>query len=199
MFEEAREPRGTSCFCSGAISSGIRGTLFRQTMFAEFELEIHEMAERGEVLTGERLSEVYLRLLRFYHGHDAGVVHIADEYAMEWAVIPHHVLRLLRLSVLHGYCRRVRPGPLPSSIDNPERWSVTLGFLQRRWIEIPARDSARRRESIWNRPRRTMTPSRRSATGWINSRNGWPRRVQMIRSLDSPTRRRVQAARVPPS
>jgi oligoendopeptidase F len=40
-------------------------------------------------LTGERLSEVYLRLLRFYHGHDEGVVRIADEYAVEWAVIPH--------------------------------------------------------------------------------------------------------------
>ena len=88
MFEQA-ESREERLFLLGSYLDGIRGTLFRQTMFAEFELEIHEMAERGEVLTGERLSEVYLRLLRFYHGHDDGVVHVADEYAMEWAVIPH--------------------------------------------------------------------------------------------------------------
>jgi oligoendopeptidase F len=58
-------------------------------MFAEFELEIHERAERGEALTGERLSEIYLRLLHLYHGHDEGVVRIDDEYAIEWAAIPH--------------------------------------------------------------------------------------------------------------
>jgi oligoendopeptidase F len=58
-------------------------------MFAEFELEIHEIAERDEVLTGERLNELYLRLLRSYHGHDEGVVQIADEYAVEWACVPH--------------------------------------------------------------------------------------------------------------
>lgn len=68
---------------------GLRGTLFRQAMFAEFELEIHERVDRGEVLTGEILSEIYLGLLRAYHAHDEGVVHIADEYGVEWASIPH--------------------------------------------------------------------------------------------------------------
>jgi oligoendopeptidase F len=73
----------------GSYLDGIRGTLFRQTMFAEFELEIHERAERGEVLTGEKLDEIYLRLLRQYHGHEAGVVHVAEDYAVEWAAVPH--------------------------------------------------------------------------------------------------------------
>jgi oligoendopeptidase F len=76
-------------FLLGSQLDGIRGTLFRQTMFAEFELEIHERAERGEVLTGERLSQLYLELLRDYHGHEQGVVHVADDYAVEWASIPH--------------------------------------------------------------------------------------------------------------
>ena len=67
----------------------LRGTLFRQAMFAEFELEIHERTERGEALTGERLDEIYLGLLRDYHGHGAGVANVADEYAIEWASIPH--------------------------------------------------------------------------------------------------------------
>ena len=76
-------------FILGSYLDGIRGTLFRQTMFAEFELEIHQRAERSEVLTGEKLEEIYLQLLREYHGHDQGLCHIADEYAVEWAAIPH--------------------------------------------------------------------------------------------------------------
>ena len=35
------------------------------------------------------LEQIYLRLLREYHGHDQGICHIADEYAVEWAAIPH--------------------------------------------------------------------------------------------------------------
>jgi oligoendopeptidase F len=68
---------------------GLRGTLFRQAMFAEFELEIHERAARGEALTGERLDELYLALLRDYHGHDDGVMNVDEAFAIEWAAIPH--------------------------------------------------------------------------------------------------------------
>jgi oligoendopeptidase F len=67
----------------------MRTTLFRQTLFAEFELRMHESVERGEPLTGESLSKLYLELLRKYYGHDQGVVKIADAYAAEWAYIPH--------------------------------------------------------------------------------------------------------------
>jgi len=67
----------------------MRLTLFRQTLFAEFELRIHESVERGEPLTGDSLSKLYLDLLRKYYGHDQGVVKIADAYGAEWAFIPH--------------------------------------------------------------------------------------------------------------
>jgi oligoendopeptidase F len=66
-----------------------RGTFFRQTMFAEFEAQIHSAAENGEPLTGERLTEMYLALLRAYHGADDGVTAIDPAYAREWAYIPH--------------------------------------------------------------------------------------------------------------
>lgn len=66
-----------------------RGTFFRQTMFGEFEAQIHAAAEAGEPLTGERLSEMYLALLRAYHGADEGVMAIDEDYALEWAYIPH--------------------------------------------------------------------------------------------------------------
>ncbi len=73
----------------GTALEGLRTTYFRQTMFAEFELKIHELVEKGEALSGKRLSQIYLDLLRKYHGHDKGVMNIEDEYAIEWAYIPH--------------------------------------------------------------------------------------------------------------
>lgn len=68
---------------------GIKGTVFRQTQFAEFELRMHEMAERGEPLTGDAFTKLYGEILKEYYGHDKGVCHIDDLYAVEWAYIPH--------------------------------------------------------------------------------------------------------------
>jgi oligoendopeptidase F len=63
-----------------------RGTLFRQTMFAEFEKIIHEKAENGEALTSYFLKEAYHELNTAYHGE--GMV-VDAEIDMEWARIPH--------------------------------------------------------------------------------------------------------------
>lgn len=73
----------------GYALESLRGTLFRQTMFAEFELAIHQAAENGEPLTGPKFSEIYGGLLKRYHGHDQGVLTIDDAYTKEWAYIPH--------------------------------------------------------------------------------------------------------------
>lgn len=73
----------------GSFLDNLRQTLFRQTLFAEFELKIHEMAERGESLTGDNLNQLYLGLVREYYGHDKGVCLVDDLYAVEWAYIPH--------------------------------------------------------------------------------------------------------------
>lgn len=62
-----------------------RTTCFRQTMFAEFELKAHRMAENGEPLTVESLSRVYRELNELYY---AGVV-VDDDIASEWMRIPH--------------------------------------------------------------------------------------------------------------
>jgi oligoendopeptidase F len=67
----------------------LRATFFRQAMFAEFELKSHEAVERGEPLTGQKLSAMYLDLLRQYHGDAEGVMKIDDLYGVEWAYIPH--------------------------------------------------------------------------------------------------------------
>jgi oligoendopeptidase F len=63
-----------------------RGTFFRQTMFAEFELIVHDRAQAGEGLSGEKFSEIYLDLLRRYHGPGFG---LDPSYGHEWAMIPH--------------------------------------------------------------------------------------------------------------
>jgi oligoendopeptidase F len=76
-------------FLLGTYLDGMRATMFRQTMFAEFELAIHEEAEADRPLTGDRFSAIYLDLLRRYHGHEQGVMEIPDHYAIEWAGIPH--------------------------------------------------------------------------------------------------------------
>ncbi|MCJ7777320.1 MAG: oligoendopeptidase F family protein, partial [Sedimentisphaerales bacterium] len=68
---------------------GIKNTVFRQTQFAEFELRIHEKAERGEPLTGDILSQLYGDILKKYYGHDKGICHIDDLYTVEWAYVPH--------------------------------------------------------------------------------------------------------------
>ena len=68
---------------------GVRTTVFRQTQFAEFELAIHEKAEKGEPLTGKVLNELYGDILRRYYGADKGVCQIDKLYSVEWAYIPH--------------------------------------------------------------------------------------------------------------
>ena len=73
----------------GNYLEGIKGTVFRQTQFAEFERALHAMGERGEALTGESISAVYIGITRRYYGHDQGVCHVADVIAHEWSFIPH--------------------------------------------------------------------------------------------------------------
>ena len=63
-----------------------RTTLFRQTQFAEFEAVAHEMAERGEPLTEQSLSQLYFDLNRKYYGRSCTY---DDQIRYEWARIPH--------------------------------------------------------------------------------------------------------------
>ena len=73
----------------GSALEGLRGTFFRQAMFAEFELRIHEEVEKGGALSGEKLTQLYGELLRRYHGEAQGVLKVDDLVTVEWAYIPH--------------------------------------------------------------------------------------------------------------
>ncbi|WP_062352027.1 oligoendopeptidase F [Bacillus kwashiorkori] len=65
---------------------GFRGTVFRQTMFAEFEHEIHKRAQNGEALTAELFTKLYYDLNKKYFGDD---IVVDEEIGLEWARIPH--------------------------------------------------------------------------------------------------------------
>jgi oligoendopeptidase F len=66
---------------------GFRGTVFRQTMFAEFEHHIHQMGQNGEALTAESLTQKYYDLNKKYFGEEN--LAIDEEIGLEWSRIPH--------------------------------------------------------------------------------------------------------------
>jgi oligoendopeptidase F len=73
----------------GNYLEGIKGTVFRQTQFAEFELRMHELAQKGQPVTGDALAKLYLDITKRYYGHDLGVTVVDDYIANEWSYVPH--------------------------------------------------------------------------------------------------------------
>lgn len=88
MLKHTRD-KATRLSLLGNYLEGIKGTVFRQTQFAEFELRMHEMVEKGQPLTGDALSKLYSDIVKKYYGHDQGVCIVDDYVANEWAFIPH--------------------------------------------------------------------------------------------------------------
>ena len=77
-----------------------KGTLYRQTMFAEFELNIGKMVQEGKTLTPDVLCNEYRRLNEMYYGPDMVV---DDEIAVEWARIPHFYFNYYVFQYATGY------------------------------------------------------------------------------------------------
>jgi oligoendopeptidase F len=73
----------------GNYLENIKGTVFRQTQFAEFELRMHEQAQQGKPITGDALAKLYMEITKKYYGHDQGVCVVDDYVAHEWSYIPH--------------------------------------------------------------------------------------------------------------
>lgn len=88
MLKQAKSAEEKLAFLNEALDR-IRGTYFRQTMFAEFLLNAHTLVEKGEPVTGERYTQIYCDLLRRYHGAAKGVMKVDPAYCVEWAYIPH--------------------------------------------------------------------------------------------------------------
>ena len=81
-----------------------RTTLYRQTMFAEFELEVNRMTERGEGLTADALCAIYRKLNADYFGPD---IVLDDEISLEWARIPHFYYNYYVYQYSTGYAAAI--------------------------------------------------------------------------------------------
>ena len=86
LLMQRREKKEEKLFLINEKIEDIRATFFRQAMFAEFELKMHELVEAGTPLTPDLLSEIFFQLNQDYFGPDAT---IDPEIAIEWARIPH--------------------------------------------------------------------------------------------------------------
>lgn len=80
------EDKETKAYLINHFLEQFKGTLYRQTMFAEFEKITHSMVEKGETLTSDELCKIYYDLNKFYFGDD---IVLDEEIALEWARIPH--------------------------------------------------------------------------------------------------------------
>lgn len=78
-----------------------RGTVFRQTMFAEFELKIHQLAQNGESLTARQMDEIYYQLNLDYFGPQ---VDVDQRISKEWMRIPHFYRAYYVYKYATGFC-----------------------------------------------------------------------------------------------
>jgi len=86
MMLERAKTKEDKLFYLGTIMENYRGTFFRQSMFAEFQLAVSDLANKGEGLSGEKMSALYLDLLKRYHGPK---VKMETDYGSEWSAVPH--------------------------------------------------------------------------------------------------------------
>jgi oligoendopeptidase F len=112
-------------FLLGQLVESIRTTVYRQSLFASFELSVHTAVEAGTPITAELLRETYAGLVRRYYG-DA--LTLGPNDGMEWAYVPHFYYKFYVYSYAMGLCsgialsERVRAG-------SPEARDAYLGML----------------------------------------------------------------------
>jgi len=81
----------------------IKGTVFTQSLFAEFEDAVYKRVEKGETLTADYLTDEYFSLFNYYYGGDSGVMKIEKKHAMSWAYIPHFYYHYYVYQYVVGY------------------------------------------------------------------------------------------------
>jgi len=100
VLKQVTDPQ-TKLYLLGEFLETFRGTVFRQTMFSEFEQRIHEMAERGEPLTADSLGATYGQIMRKYYGPDYTHDALVDNY---WIRIPHFYYNFYVYKYATSYC-----------------------------------------------------------------------------------------------
>lgn len=100
VLERTPDPK-KKLYLLGEFLEGIRGTVFRQTMFSEFEQRIHEMAEAGEPLTADSMSAAYGKIMKKYYGPSYTHDDLVDAY---WIRIPHFYYNFYVYKYATSYC-----------------------------------------------------------------------------------------------
>lgn len=120
----------------GSALENLRGTFFRQAMFAEFERAIHARVDAGEPMTGDQLTQTYCDILNRYHGTAQGVMTIAPAYCVEWAYIPH----FYRAFYVYQYATSISAGSLFArriAAKEPGAVDRYLGLLEAGGADYP--------------------------------------------------------------
>lgn len=99
LLKKTTDPKERAYLINHALE-GFRSTLYRQTMFAEFEMMINERSERGEALTAEEMSRIYHDLNVLYFGKD---IVVDPQIDVEWARIPHFYYNFYVYQYATGY------------------------------------------------------------------------------------------------
>ena len=124
----------------------VRTTCFRQTMFAEFELKAHRMAEAGEALTVDSLSAMYRSLNELYYPD----VHVDDNIAMEWMRIPHFYRAFYVYQYATGICTAIALSRAILEKGETDRYIAFLSsgssdypvnLLQKAGVDLTKKDS----------------------------------------------------------
>jgi oligoendopeptidase F len=85
LLEQATDPRVKASILADRLA-GMRGTIYRQALFAEFELALHSFVEEGTPVTAQLLNDTYGALVSKYYGPDYA---LGPNHELEWAYIPH--------------------------------------------------------------------------------------------------------------
>ncbi len=115
---------------------GMKGTLFRQTQFAEYELKIYQTAESGTPLTGENLTDIYEKIVKTYYGHQKGICKVNKNVKYEWAYIPHFYYNYYVYQYATSYTASVA---LAEKILNREKGAVDryIRFISSGGLQYP--------------------------------------------------------------
>ena len=104
LLEQFKDDKKAQAYLLNHFLEQFRTTVFRQTMFAEFEYIIHTMAEKGEPLTCEAMTKVYYDLNKRYYG---GVCEVDELIGNEWLRIPHFYRSFYVYVYATGLCAAV--------------------------------------------------------------------------------------------
>ena len=130
---ETVKDKGEKLYILNHYLEQFRGTIFRQTMFAEYERDIHAMAENGEALTAEVLCAHYRKLNEKYFGKE---LVIDSELDLEWAKIPHFYYNFYVFQYATGFASAIA---LSQKIINEGEQAVKdyIGFLSAGCSDYP--------------------------------------------------------------